>query len=106
MGLIYLTKWGYRRFRKRIPTMPPATSWVTLNRHIFNARIPNHLPNAIRENAIRDKKDEPLQEMLLRGVSKIPISDTFSGLVEMDFADYGYRADLLHLQDTCRDIQC
>ena len=33
-------------------------------------------------------------------VAKIPIANTFSGLVEMDFADYGDHATFLYIQDT------
>ena len=33
-------------------------------------------------------------------VSKIPIANTFSELVEMDFVDYGDHATFLHIQDT------
>ena len=36
----------------------------------------------------------------VRGISKIPIANTFSELAEMDFVDYGDFAAFLHIQDT------
>ena len=47
-----------------------------------------------------DKKDEFKQERMFGRVAKIPVSDTFDELVEVDFADYGGYATFLHIQDT------
>ena len=50
--------------------------------------------------ADNDKKDDFKQERMSGWVAKIPISNTFSELVEMDFVDYGGHATFLHIQDT------
>ena len=44
--------------------------------------------------------DDSKQEMIFGRVGKIPIADTFSELVEMDFVDYGDCATLLYRRDT------
>ena len=52
-----------------------------------------------------DKKDESNQEMLFRGVSKIPTSRTSIGLAEMDFVECG-RGDFPPTYEIhCGDIQ-
>ena len=47
------------------------------------------------------KKGDLKQERIIMGrVAKIPIANTFSELVEMDFVDYGDYAAFLHIQGT------
>ena len=53
----------------------------------------------IKELAYNDKKDEFKQERMFGRGAKIPISNTFNELVEMDFVDYGDRAAFLHIRD-------
>ena len=65
----------------------------------------NYLIKPIRETYAGDKKDGFGQERLFRGVAKMPIYKSHSGLVEMDFVAYGDMATFLHLKDTFRDIQ-
>ena len=38
-------------------------------------------------------------------VAKIPISNTFNELVEMDFSDYAELATFMHIRDTFRDFR-
>ena len=48
--------------------------------------------------AYNDKKGDINQERLFERVAKIPISNTFDELVEMDLLDYVGRAVFLHIQ--------
>ena len=73
----------------------------TLKHHLFNAGIPKKLPRAIRALCAKDKKRFEFKPgRLLRGVCKIPISETFNGLVEMDFVGGGEGATSPRAQDT------
>ena len=47
-----------------------------------------------------NEKDEFEQERMFGRVAKIPISNTFRELAEMDFVNYGDYATFLHIQDT------
>ena len=46
------------------------------------------------------KEGDSKQDRILGRSAKIPIANTFSELVEMDFADYGDFASFLRIQDT------
>ena len=52
------------------------------------------------------KKDYFEQVRMFGGVAKIPISNTFSELVEMDFSDYGDSATFLRIRDTFSRFFC
>ena len=54
----------------------------------------------IKELGDNDKKDEFKQERMFGRVATIPMANTFTELAEMNFADYGDHATLLHIQDT------
>ena len=45
-------------------------------------------------------KDDSKQERMFGRVGKIPISNTFNVLVEMDFVDYGDLSTCVRIQDT------
>ena len=67
---------------------------------MFAVEIPKRLFEKIKEMADSDKKDDFKQERMVGRVAKMPISNTFSELVEMDFVDYGRHATFLRIQDT------
>ena len=39
---------------------------------------------------------------MLQSVAKIPLLMTFSGVAEIDFVDFGNKADLIHMVETCK----
>lgn len=78
----------------------PKPSRLTRKHHLLNAQIHRKLSKSIHGNATGDREDEFDQERLLRRVDRIHNTDAFKGLAEMDFLDYGDRAEALHLQDT------
>ena len=75
-------------------------SWLTLKRHLFRPHIQTQLFKAISEICIQDKKAEFKKERLFRRVSKIHLSRTSNGVMEMDFVEDGGDATFPHLQDT------
>ena len=75
-------------------------SWQTLKHHLSTSKVPQKLFRGIKILAENDKKDEFKQERMFGRVAKIPISNTFNELVEMDFVDYGDHATFLHIQGT------
>ena len=64
------------------------------------AEIPKKLFREIENIAESDKWGDFKQEMMLGRVAKIHIANTFNGIVDMDFLDYGHFATFLHIQDT------
>ena len=58
------------------------------------------MPRDLRNVAGGDKRGDFKREMMCGRVAKIPISNTFDGLVDMDFVDYGGYANFLHIRDS------
>ena len=78
-GFDLSSEMGLAAISKRIFTVFLKPSWITLKHHPFNAHIPGELPKSIRGDAMTDyKKAESDREMLLRGLSIIPISRTYN----------------------------
>ena len=82
----------YANFRK--------PSWQTLKHHLFSAKVTKKLFREIKANGENDKKGDSEQERMFGRVIKIHIVNTFSELVEMDFADYGDLVTFLRIRDT------
>ena len=79
--------------------MPAEPSWLTLKRHLLATHRPRRLVKSIRDISLNDRKDEFKQARLFQTVAKIPISNTHSGVAEMDLVDYGDDASLLRTRD-------
>ena len=71
-----------------------------LKPHLFSAGTPKNFPEKSKRLLEMVKKGDFKQERMFIGVAKIQIANTFSGLVEMDFADYVDLAPFLHIRDT------
>ena len=82
----------YANFRRQ--------SWGTLMRHLFPAVAQAKLFRHLKILAGNGKKDECVQERMFRIVAEIPMTNTFSDLVELNFVDYGGYAAFLHIHDT------
>ena len=85
---------------KRICEWFAKPSRLTLKHHLFSTHMPKKSPKSIRAISLNDSECEFKQEMLRRGVAKIPISKTSNEIAEMDFVDYGRDATRPRVQDT------
>ena len=75
-------------------------SWQTLKHHLLPAETPKELVRGLNAIAENDKKGDFKQGRMFGGVAKIPIANTFSELVEMDFVDYGDLSTPMRARDT------
>ena len=73
-------------------------SWQTWKHHLLTAKNRKESFRELKSVAGNGKNGDFEQERMFGRVAKIPIADTFSELVEMDFADYGDFAALLRIQ--------
>ena len=89
-----------RQVAQRIYANSHKPSWRTLKHHMFPVGIPKKLFREIKAISGNDKKDDFNQERMFGRAAEIPIGDTFSELVEMDFVYYGDFATFLHVRDT------
>ena len=82
------------------------SSWQTLKHRLFSAITPSKLFRDAKAIAENDKKKGDFsQERMFTRVAKIPITNTFRGLVEMDFADCGDLSTFLHIRDIFHDFR-
>ena len=70
-----------------------------LKRHLFTVWIQQELFRHLEILAANDKTYEFKRERTFGILAKIPIANTFSELVEMDFVDYGDHAAFLRIRD-------
>ena len=75
-------------------------SWRTLKHRLFSVKVPKEIFRKLKSISGNDKEGDFKQERMFGRVAKIPIDNTFSELVEMDFVGYGDLATFAHIRDT------
>ena len=76
------------------------TSWGALKHHWFSAKVPKKPFRGIKAIGGNGKKGDFKQGRMFGRVAKIFTANTFNGLVEMDFVDYGDLSTFMHIRDT------
>ena len=90
-----------RRFALQIYDNFRKPSWRTLKHYLFLVRATGGIsPHWIKSIAEMVRKTDFRQDRMFGRLAKIPIGNTFSGLSEMGFVDFGDLSTVLRIRDT------